>query len=621
MKRLASALFVAALYWAGALSASAQTEASSPIMIRSPDGRGAFGQGMAIRGRSECLIVTVAHVLAGASEVQIWTDDGVGRAETVYVDPDIDYALLRPVDPIATCPAPPSTVAVERALSVALGHTWFRVASGSRLTRAVVLAALDDRTVNLSASDSLRSVQRGMSGAPVIFDRVPVGLVRTAEETGGQSVASVLRLDYIAKLAGTRLSPPDPPSAAESAAAGRNARAQAQDRSDIILAGAGLFSWPVVAREVHATGAAYPANSGGLLLGVGEGETVTAAAAGTVAYVGHLDPYPGKVVLIRHSDQFFSAYANLDQVFVDTSWSVRSGDGIGTVVSGAGQPDAVYFEIRYQAPGSEDWTPAPVLDLLGEAVVSPGSGSPLPPPLVAPRLDGRHIIMIDPGHGGRDPGATGASSRESDVNLAFSLELKRRLDARPGIEVILTRETEVEVPLSTRISLAGRAFADIFLSIHFDAGEQAESRGSSVYLGTPAQTTWKLRTEHAVTALFGPGIAFGGGDGRRFSDLVIKELEEADIPTLSNPQRTAALTLSTYPIGVFALLELGFITNEGDEARLADPVRRAVVVEAVARAIEAHFAEADDLDRLTQDARLDLGPDAKPLDPEIDLGP
>ncbi len=94
----------------------------------------------------------------------------------------------------------------------------------------------------------------------------------------------------------------------------------------------------------------------------------------------------------------------------------------------------------------------------------------------------RHLIVIDPGHGGKDPGAIGVrGTREKDVNLAVALELARVLKERGDFDVLLTRGTDVFVPLSERSELANAKSADLFVSLHCNAAGDKRENGFEVY--------------------------------------------------------------------------------------------------------------------------------------------
>ncbi len=90
-------------------------------------------------------------------------------------------------------------------------------------------------------------------------------------------------------------------------------------------------------------------------------------------------------------------------------------------------------------------------------------------------------IVIDPGHGGHDPGARGHGLRESEVVLDIAHRLERRLLTQPGIEVVLTRRDNTYIPLRERTALANRVQADLFLSIHANASHKSHARGIETY--------------------------------------------------------------------------------------------------------------------------------------------
>jgi N-acetylmuramoyl-L-alanine amidase len=101
------------------------------------------------------------------------------------------------------------------------------------------------------------------------------------------------------------------------------------------------------------------------------------------------------------------------------------------------------------------------------------------PPAAAKR---RRLIVIDPGHGGKDPGATGfRGTREKDVNLAAALELSRVLKERGDFDVLLTRDEDVFIPLSERSEMANARSADLFVSLHCNAAGSKRENGFEVY--------------------------------------------------------------------------------------------------------------------------------------------
>jgi N-acetylmuramoyl-L-alanine amidase len=90
-------------------------------------------------------------------------------------------------------------------------------------------------------------------------------------------------------------------------------------------------------------------------------------------------------------------------------------------------------------------------------------------------------VVIDPGHGGHDPGASGNGVNEAELVLDVSLRLKKLLEKAPGTEVVMTRETDVYIPLEQRTAIANRESADLFLSVHANASRNPKARGVETY--------------------------------------------------------------------------------------------------------------------------------------------
>ncbi len=94
---------------------------------------------------------------------------------------------------------------------------------------------------------------------------------------------------------------------------------------------------------------------------------------------------------------------------------------------------------------------------------------------------GVNRIVIDPGHGGHDPGVRGNGINESELVLDVSLRLQKLLEKQPGMEVVMTRDTDVFIPLEQRTAIANREGADLFLSIHANASRNIKARGIETY--------------------------------------------------------------------------------------------------------------------------------------------
>jgi len=135
----------------------------------------------------------------------------------------------------------------------------------------------------------------------------------------------------------------------------------------------------------------------------------------------------------------------------------------------------------------------------------------------------KRVIVLDPGHGGEDPGAVGKNGTyEKHVVLAISREIKKEIDKMPGYRAILTRDGDYYVSFSKRLNIARQANASLFISIHADAARNRQARGSSVYcLSTGAassQAAKLLANNENLSDIIG-GVP--NGEGNNQSDEII----------------------------------------------------------------------------------------------------
>lgn len=226
----------------------------------------------------------------------------------------------------------------------------------------------------------------------------------------------------------------------------------------------------------------------------------------------------------------------------------------------------------------------------------------------APRPAERPLIVIDAGHGGRDPGATGAASRESAVTLAAAQALKTELERTGRYRVRMTRDSDAYVDLYRRVAIARQADADLFISLHADAGADPATRGASVYTlseqGAGRAVREFTRGENWQRSLNLPGrdasvdrilldMTQRATQNRsaRLARTLLGELEGADHPLLRRSHRDAGLAVLLAPDVPAVLLEMGFITNPEDERLLNDARARRRLMRAVAGGIDAYFRE------------------------------
>ncbi len=220
--------------------------------------------------------------------------------------------------------------------------------------------------------------------------------------------------------------------------------------------------------------------------------------------------------------------------------------------------------------------------------------------------------MLDPGHGGKDPGAVGVSGTfEKNVSLATALELKRQLEAGGRYRVELTRTRDIFIPLDERVDRAQRRGAALFVSMHADALSDHSVRGASVYTlaqtASDAQTAALARKENSADRFLGgqwrdasPEVAhilasLVRQETRTGSVRIARSLVgslDQDLPMLPNPDRHAGFVVLKAADIPSVLVEMGFMSNPRDEAALRQAKHRQMVAEAMHRAVDAYFAGA-----------------------------
>ena len=223
---------------------------------------------------------------------------------------------------------------------------------------------------------------------------------------------------------------------------------------------------------------------------------------------------------------------------------------------------------------------------------------------------GLPLVVLDPGHGGRDPGAIGGGGTlEKRITLAAALELRRKLEANGRCRVMLTRTRDNFVPLAERIEMARRREAALFVSLHADSAPGA--RGASVY--TLAETATDSLSEGLARRENGADRAGGlrlpsvspevqrilmslvrqetQAGSARVARMAVQELGEA-VPLLPNTHRQAAFVVLKSPETPSMLVEMGFLSDPRDEEALKRPEFRARVAQALTRSIEGWLGQA-----------------------------
>ncbi len=226
----------------------------------------------------------------------------------------------------------------------------------------------------------------------------------------------------------------------------------------------------------------------------------------------------------------------------------------------------------------------------------------------AARTPGRPIVLIDAGHGGRDPGAPGVSgaNREKDLTLAMAKELADLLEQRGRVRVALTREDDRYLTLEQRAAIARRLQAGLFLSLHMDSAPNPLAKGATIYsLSDVASSAEAARFAQAENAA-GGALSSEPDDSLRalLSDVALREQMEASAGLAERLIRRASGSVGLRPrphqFAAFhvlrrtetpaVLVEAGYISNADDEAMLMTKEGRAPLVLALAQAVEADLA-------------------------------
>ena len=235
----------------------------------------------------------------------------------------------------------------------------------------------------------------------------------------------------------------------------------------------------------------------------------------------------------------------------------------------------------------------------------------LPPPAsdriyASPIAKGRPIVVIDAGHGGRDPGAISVSGqvREKDLTLTLAQALRDELVKRGRVRVAMTRDDDRYLVLDDRAAVARRLNAAMFVSIHIDSAPNPLARGASVYsLSDVASDAEAARLAARENADFSHGSAAGTVD-TMLADLAMRSQMSASADLASrfvnkaagrvelrpNPHRFAAFHVLRRAEAPAVLFEAGYLSNADDELLLREPNERSKMVLALAQAIEADVA-------------------------------
>jgi len=254
--------------------------------------------------------------------------------------------------------------------------------------------------------------------------------------------------------------------------------------------------------------------------------------------------------------------------------------------------------------------------------VSPGDGRPFRvvcdifrPKPSAPSPIGAWTVFIDPGHGGRDPGAMQGKLREERITLDVARRLTATLNLEPGVTARLTRESDSGIGLQRRVRRAEEADADAFVSVHVNGCQDRSARGAEVFFlslrgASDAATRDVERQENAAaeaaddsTQTTVAQLPFGADllrtDTLRRSSLlaesILDALERSHLAASRGVKQANFVVLRSVRVPS-ALVEVGFLSNPGDAKRLASPEHRQALAETIAHGLleyRARFARQE----------------------------
>jgi N-acetylmuramoyl-L-alanine amidase len=254
----------------------------------------------------------------------------------------------------------------------------------------------------------------------------------------------------------------------------------------------------------------------------------------------------------------------------------------------------------------------PLLALLEKLEAQPGKAQAKEQRQSQPEMTRMVTIVLDPGHGGEDPGAIGrGGTYEKNVTLEVARRLKAKIDAEPNMRSMLTRDGDFFIPLHQRVHKARRVRADLFVSVHADAFIKPTARGSSVFVlsengASSSAARWLAQRENAADLIGGVNLDVKDphlartlldlsqtatiNDSLKLGKAVLGELGGVNV--LHKPYvEQAGFAVLKAPDIPSILVETAFISNPEEERRLNDEAYQEKIAEAILRGIKGYLAK------------------------------
>ncbi|MEZ5919392.1 MAG: N-acetylmuramoyl-L-alanine amidase [Alphaproteobacteria bacterium] len=264
-----------------------------------------------------------------------------------------------------------------------------------------------------------------------------------------------------------------------------------------------------------------------------------------------------------------------------------------------------------------------IFGMLSDEYAPPAATAQAPPPYREASLGGitppkpqsvivKPLIVIDPGHGGVDPGASGANGvYERAVTLALGKELRKQLLATGRYRVEMTRDTDVFIKLADRVKFARKHNADLFVSLHADSLENGKVSGASIYTlsekASDAQTAKLAARENRADLVAGIDLSVEDKDvanilldlamrdtmnqSKFFANTLVGTFKSHSLKTLDTPHRSAGFAVLKAPDIPSVLIETGFMSNRREADLLNNPTHRKKLGKAILSGIDTYFEQ------------------------------
>ena len=221
------------------------------------------------------------------------------------------------------------------------------------------------------------------------------------------------------------------------------------------------------------------------------------------------------------------------------------------------------------------------------------------------------VIVIDAGHGGKDPGTIGvfARTKEKNITLSYAKELAKHLMNEKKYKVYLTRDDDFFIPLDKRVAKSRRKKADLFISLHANSIADKNISGFSIYTlsdnSSDKQAELLAQKENQADII--NGIDFSGASkdimktlidlsqresknsSARFAKYVIRDIKKAEIEILQNTHRFAGFMVLTAPDMASVLIELGYLSNRREEEMLNSSSYRRLIAKTLTNSVNQYF--------------------------------